>query len=229
MRRLFAEGVPSHVILRGNNRQAVFLTEGDRVFFHRCLAELCGEAAVAVHAYVLMTNHVHLLATGSLPASIPKLMQRLGTRYVGYFNYLHDRTGSLWQGRYKAALVESERYLLTCQRYIELNPVRAGMVGHPAQYAWSSFRSHAEGALDDVITPHELVDRLGNGPVERRAAYRALFETDIDAETLKSIRDSIQHGWVLGSERFIASLATLGGRRPARLPPGRPRRNLEFT
>src|SRR4051812_18507564 len=129
--RFFAEGVPSHVILRGNNRQAVFLTEGDRIFFHRCLAELAQESSVAVHAYVFMTNHVHLLATGALRASISKLMQRLGTRYVGYFNYLHDRTGSLWEGRYKASLVEAERYFLTCQRYIELNPVRAGMVTHP--------------------------------------------------------------------------------------------------
>jgi putative transposase len=156
-------------------------------------------------------------------------MQRLGTRYVGYFNYLHDRTGSLWEGRYKAALVETERYFLTCQRYIELNPVRAGMVEHPAQHGWSSYRNHAEGAGDDVVTAHELVERLGREPPERRAAYRALFETDIDAGTLNRIRDSIQHGWVLGSDAFVASLTARSGRRPMKLPQGRPRRNLEFT
>jgi putative transposase len=227
--RFFVEGVPSHVILRGNNRQAVFLTEGDRVFFHRCLAQLATESAVAVHAYVLMTNHVHLLATGALPASIPSLMQRLGTRYVGYFNYLHDRTGSLWQGRYKASLVEAERYFLTCQRYIELNPVRAGMVAHPGQHAWSSYRSHAEGVADAVVTPHELVERLGGDPARRSTAYRALFETDIDLETLTAIRDAVQHGLPLGSERFVASLEARGGRGLAKQLLGRPRRNLEFT
>ncbi len=228
MPRLFVEGVSSHVIIRGNNRQDVFLADGDRVFFHRNLAELAREASVEVHAYVLMTNHVHLLATGSARSSLPRLMQRLGTRYAGYFNYRHDRTGALWEGRYKCALVETERYFLTCQRYIELNPVRAGMTTHPTRYAWSSYRCHAEDVVDDVVTPHDLVRQLGREPAERRRAYRELFGTDIDAETLALIRDSVQHGWVLGTEAFGESIIARGGRRPTRLPLGRPPKPLNY-
>jgi len=123
-----------HVIVRGNDRQDTFRTEGDRLFFHRCLSDLSREAGVNVHAYVLMTNHVHLLVTGRNAAAVPDLVQRLGRRYVGYFNYLHKRTGTLWEGRYKATLVEADRYFLVCQRYIELNPVRAGIAGNPESF-----------------------------------------------------------------------------------------------
>lgn len=220
--RLFVEGVPSHVIIRGANRQDVFLAEGDRIFFHRSLAELAPLAGVAIHAYVLMTNHVHLLGTGALRESIPRLMHRLGTRYVGYFNYQRGRTGPLWEGRYKESLVESERYLLTCQRYIELNPVRAGMVSHPALHAWSSYRFHAEGRADDLVTPHSLVERLGREGESRRRAYQELFHSDIDEPTLRMIRDSVQHGWVLGSDAFAKDMTLRGGRRATRAPLGRP-------
>lgn len=224
LKRLFAPGTPQHLILRGVDRQDIFLTEGDRIHFHRCLANLAPEASVTVHAYVLMTNHVHLLATGALRHSIPRLMHRLGTRYAGYFNYLHDRTGGLWEGRYKSTLVEAERYFLTCQRYIELNPVRARMVAHPAQYRWSSYGSNAEGRPDDLVTPHELFARLGSSAEDREGAYRELFETDIDSETLARIRDCTQHGWALGSEEFVKALDGRGSRRASRLPLGRPGR-----
>jgi putative transposase len=226
--RLFAPGVPSHIIVRGNNRQAVFLGEGDKIYFHRCLAEQSAASDVRVHAYVLMTNHVHLLGTGARPDSVPSLVQRLGRRYVGYFNYLHGRTGTLWEGRYKSTLVEAERYFLTCQRYIELNPVRAGMVDHPGAYAWSSYRHAALGVPDDLVSLHGVYEDLGGDPVSRRKAYLELFENDIDEETLRKIRDSVQAGWVLGSDAFCESLKSRGARRPSRLPLGRPRQ-MELT
>jgi putative transposase len=216
------------LIVRGNNRQAIFFSEGDRVYFHRCLAELARSTEVSVHAYVLMTNHVHLLATGARAESIPGLIQRLGRRYVAYFNYLHARTGTLWEGRYKSTLVEAERYFLTCQRYIELNPVRAGMEDHPGAHAWSSYRHAALGVPDDAVSLHWLYDSLGNDLASRRQAYQELFENDIDEETLRRIRDSVQNGWALGSEAFCEGLQAKGGRRSTRLPLGRPRQ-LELT
>jgi putative transposase len=219
--RLFIPGVPVHVIIRGNNRQDVFRGDGDRVFFHRCLAEQAGQHDVSVHAYVLMTNHIHLLAMGARARSIPALVQSLGRRYVGYFNYLHHRTGTLWEGRYKAGLVQAERYLLTCQRYIELNPVRAGMVRHPGQFAWSSFHRCAHGQPDDAVTPHPLYEDLAIDPERRLAAYRELFEHDIDYRTLHKIRDAVHNGWVLGDAGYLAKIAREALRRPARVPVGR--------
>jgi putative transposase len=227
--RYFVEGVPMHVIVRGNDRQDTFRTEGDRLFFHRCLSDLSRETGVDVHAYVMMTNHVHLLATGRDSAAVPDLVQRLGRRYVGYFNYLHERTGTLWEGRYKATLVEAERYFLTCQRYIELNPVRAGIVGSPANFPWSSHRRLAWGRSDDVVTPHALYEDLGHDEGSRQLAYRALFEVDLDAETLERIRSTAQKGWVLGDPDFQARVEGRGNRRAAPRPRGRPRKIPELT
>jgi len=155
-------------------------------------------------------------------------MQRLGRRYVGYFNYLHGRTGTLWEGRYKSTLVEAERYFLACQRYIELNPVRAGMHDHPGAYRWSSYHHAARGAPDDLVSLHEVFQNLGRDPAERRKAYLELFENDIDEETLRKIRDSVQAGWALGSDAFCEKVKNQGGRRPSRLPRGR-HRQLELT
>ena len=215
------DSTPAHIIVRGNDRQAIFRSDGDRLYFHKCLTTLAGQHDVAVHAYVFMTNHVHLLATGARPTSIPATMQALGRRYVGYFNSLHERTGTLWEGRYKATLVETERYLLTCQRYIELNPVRAGMVGHPDEFIWSSYRYYAWQRPDDLLTAHSLHLDLGNDEEARRINYIALYEEDIDAETLARIRSSVQNGWALGGERFCAELEARGNRRPAPAPVGR--------
>jgi putative transposase len=226
LRRLFVPGVPLHVIIRGNARQDVFRGEGDRIYFHRCLAEESARRNVGVHAYALMTNHIHLLATGATSRSVPAMVQSLGRRYVGYFNYLYGRTGTLWEGRYKAGLVQAERYLFTCQRYIELNPVRAGMVSHPGQYAWSSYRHCALGLPDDAVTPHPLYESLSFDPEERRRLYRDLFENDIDAYTLARIRDATHHGWVLGDAGYLAQVVREGCRRPSRMPVGRPKRKL---
>jgi len=216
------DGVPSHVIVRGNNRQDIFITDGDRIQFHRWLAELSEETGLAIHAYVFMSNHVHLLATGRKAKSLPMAIQCLGRRYVGYFNHMHGRTGTLWEGRYKASLVESERYLLTCHRYIELNPVRAGMVSHPSQHPWSSHGRCGLGRPDSLVTPHELYMDLSLDEEQRLANFRALFGEEIDPWTLHRIRDTVQNGWVLGSPSFCRKVAASGGRRPTRLPLGRP-------
>ena len=222
--RLFADSVPNHLIVRGNNRQDIFRTDGDRVYFHRCLVELSRQSEVRVHAYVLMSNHVHMLATGTAAGSIPLMIQRLGRRYVGYFNYLHGRTGTLWEGRYKSTLVEAERYFLTCQRYIESNPVRAGMVTRARDFRWSSHGHHALGLPDSLVAPHDIYERLGNSPAFRMDAYRTLFETEIDEATLHRIRESLQKGWVLGTPSFCERLRAQGIRRPTPLPLGRPKR-----
>ena len=220
--RFFAEGEVQHVIQRGNNREPTFASEQDVVFYLDCLRRASQEHALLIHAYVLMTNHVHLLATPEHEQSLPKTMQSVGRRYVQYFNYAHRRSGTLWEGRYRATPVQAEAYLLTCMRYIELNPVRAGMVGHPADYPWSSYRVNAQGELDGLISPHELYRRLARSPQERLSAYRQLFRVQIAKDDLDAIRDSTHKGWALGNDRFRAKIERLSGRRAAPLPRGRP-------
>ena len=178
---------------------------------------------VAIHAYVLMTNHVHLLATPRVATSVPKMMQSIGRAYVQYFNFTYRRTGTLWEGRYKAAIVDDERYLLTCMRYIELNPMRAHMVASPGEFSWSSFRANACGVADNLVEPHPIYRRLGHSPEARQAAYRALFRSSIPEEELCTIRDATQNAWALGSATFRRRIAVLS-RRAERLPLGRPRK-----
>lgn len=220
-------GQPQHVILRGNNRSIIFVAEEDYHFFIECLQNAAEQHGCAIHAYVLMTNHVHLLMTPEREDSIGKTLQSLGRRYVQYFNYTQKRTGTLWEGRYKATLIDSERYLLTCYRYIELNPVRANMVAHPREYPWSSYFSHAEGKIDKLITDHALYITLGKENEERQAAYRALFKAHMSAATLVAIRDATNKGWALGNDRFMEELATAVSRRIAPLPKGRPRKDKD--
>jgi putative transposase len=177
-----------HLIQRGNNRTAVFVDRADRELYLCALRDTSRRAGCAIHAYVLMTNHVHLLATPAETRSPALMMQALGRRYVRYFNDRHGRTGTLWEGRYRSRLIDSERYLLACSRYIELNPVRAGLAAVPAAYRWSSFRSNGEGAPDHVITAHSAYRALGMSWAERRSAYRALFALPLDAESIVAIR-----------------------------------------
>ena len=165
--RFVLPGHPQHVIQRGNNRSVIFGAEEDYGFYLDRLREGCNKHGCDVHAYVLMTNHTHLLLTPHSENGIGKLMQYIGRYYVQYFNYQYRRTGTLWEGRYKATLLDSEQYLLTCYRYIELNPVRAAMVDHPREYPWSSYRFNALGEPDGVIIPHELYQQLGKDGPER--------------------------------------------------------------
>lgn len=176
--RYVIPGQPQHIIQRGNNRQTIFAAEADYQFFRNALAEAAAKCGLAIHAYVWMTNHVHLLATPALEDSISKTFQSVGRRYVQYFNYTYKRSGTLWEGRYRATVVDSERYLLTLMRYIELNPLRAGMVVAPQDYPWSSYGRNAlaEGGPNaDWLTPHEEYMRLGLDDLARQEAYRALF------------------------------------------------------
>lgn len=216
--------MPLHVIQRGNNRVACFVTDSDRLVYMAMLQELSASFPCDVHAFVLMTNHVHLLATPRQRDNVSLVMKHLGQRYVQYFNRTHRRTGSLWEGRFKSSIVDSESYFLTCQRYIELNPVRARMVASPAQYRWSSFQANTNGRSDRLITPHAVYQSLGKDGTARAHAYLALFDEQLSAECLKDIRDAVNGGYALGSKGFVATLERLMGRRLGRRPPGRPKR-----
>ncbi len=220
--RFFVPGAPLHVIQRGNNRSTVLQHINDYNVYREWLQEAAQSHGCAIHAYVLMTNHVHLLLTPTHQDSLPKTFQSLGRRYVQYFNSTHQRTGTLWEGRYRATLIESEAYLLTCCRYIELNPVRAEMVRRPRDYRWSSYHFHAEGKSDPLLTPHSLYQRLGGSATARQQAYRALFRQQLSGETLDAIRDATNKAWVLGSEKFKDRLAKKLDRRVEPLPRGRP-------
>lgn len=222
--RLFMPGIASHVILRGNDRQDVFCGDGDRLAFLQALREEASRHGLAIHAYVLMTNHVHLLATGAEPANLAQTIQSVGRKYVPRFNRLQDRTGTLWEGRYRSTLVDSDRYFLHCQRYIELNPVRAGLAPDPASYIWSSHLHHAYGKPDDLVTPHALLRSLGEDAVDRRHAYRGLFATPMTQVIVEEIRAASNKGWALGSHDFCARVERHTGRRASPVSPGRPRK-----
>jgi len=207
--RFVLPGQPQHVIQRGNNRDVIFASEADYQFYLEKLAEACSKHCCDVHAYVLMTNHVHLLMTPHEDQSISKVMQCLGRYYVQYFNYTYHRTGTLWEGRYKAALIDSENYLLTCYRYIELNPVRAAMVEHPAEYKWSSYQYNALGEDDKLITPHDLYMKLATTPKKRRKEYSDLFDNHISPKKLDEIRAATNKAWVIGSDSFKEKIEKL--------------------
>ncbi|HWQ37265.1 MAG TPA: transposase [Burkholderiales bacterium] len=220
--RFFAEGQPLHIIQRGNNRDRIFAAEPDYLFFLDCLERAAREHDLAIHAYVLMTNHVHLLASPSHEESAPRTLQSLGRRYVQYFNYTYRRTGTLWEGRYRATVIDAEVYLLTCMRYIELNPVRANMVEHPGDYPWSSYRGNALGANDSLLSAHELYRRLGRSAEERRSSYRQLFRSQLSNADVEAIREATNKAWALGTKRFQAKVEALSHRRAAPRPRGRP-------
>jgi putative transposase len=190
------------VIVRGNNRTEIFCADADYQFYLEKLQLACEEHACQIHAYVLMTNHVHLLVTPQEEQSIGKAMQMLGRYYVQYYNYTYRRTGTLWEGRYKATLIDFEAYLLTCMRYIELNPVRAGMVAHPSEYPWSSYRRNALGQPNEIVTPQLEYQRLGKTDEERQAAYRQLFKHHITETSMNEIRNATNKAWVLGNDQF---------------------------
>jgi putative transposase len=215
---------PQHVIQRGNNRSPLFLADADFLFFRDCVTSACAQHRCAVHAYVLMTNHVHLLLTPSAADTIPLAMQSIGRRYVQYFNSKYGRTGTLWEGRYRATVIDSDSYFLTCSRYIELNPVRARLVGNPVLYRWSSYGANAFGLSDALVTEHERYRALGADPEARRVAYRALFRPALSGDTLQQIRTATNKGWALGSDAFRRRIETLLDRQAAPRRPGRKRR-----
>jgi putative transposase len=222
--RLILPAVPLHIIQRGHNRGPCFAGTADYLVYLTLLRQYAVETSCHVHAYVLMTNHVHLLLSTGTRTGPSVLMRRLGQHYVQYFNRRHGRSGTLWEGRFRSCLVDSERYLLVCQRYIELNPVRARMVETPDAYPWSSYRANALGADDPLVTPHLVYIGLGAHDVDRRAAYRHLFFEDLSAELLAEIRRSGNSNRPLGPVSFVDAASNTAGRLPVRRR-GRPRAN----
>jgi putative transposase len=213
-----------HAILRGIDRAAIFYGVGDYIVLLDLLAERAGAESVRVHAYVLMTNHVHLLMTPATEQGPSLLMKGLGQRYVQYINRTYRRTGTLFEGRFRSSLIEADNYLLACQRYIELNPVRAGMVQAPGDYTWSSYRCNALGRADPVVAPHPIYCGLAESKEARRACYRILFADEIPEADLTAIRDATNGGFVLGSERFQRQIAAMVGRRAWPGKSGRPKK-----
>lgn len=219
--------VPQHVVQRGNDRQPCFYVTDDYRRYLAGLRESAIRYGCSVHAYVLMTNHVHLLVTPSSAGAMSRMMQWLGRQYVGYINGRYRRTGTLWEGRYKSCLVDTERYLLTCYRYIELNLVRAAMVADPADYAWSSYRANAQTLPDKVVMPHVEYLRLGTSVSERCVAYRQLFEEVLGNDRLVQIRAYVQQQRALGTPRFQREIEAMIGRCASVRAAHRPRRNKD--
>jgi putative transposase len=223
--RLVVAGNPLHIIQRGNNRSATFRGAKDYRRYQAELLKASQKHGCAIHAYVLMTNHVHLLVTPSDERGPGRMMQTLGRFYVRYFNETYERTGTLWEGRYRSTIVDSESYLLVCSRYIELNPVRALMAIHPGRYTWSSHRHNAYGEPDSLVTEHAVYRALGNASGPRQVAYRALFKKSLEGHAIDDIRRATNRGSALGDEPFCKHLATVLNRPVTRLPHGgdRPR------
>ncbi|MBF8224005.1 transposase [Halomonas sp. 328] len=220
--RLLLPGIPLHLVQRGNNRSVCFADADDCLAYLELLESASHACAVDVHAYVLMTNHVHLLATPRVdPQAISAMMKRIGQSYAQRFNRRYRRTGTLFEGRFRSCLVGEARYLLACHVYIELNPVRAGMVNHPGEYRWSSYAANAQGAPDPLLTPHPVIADLGPSPVARHTAYRELFRHHLASGLVDEIRQVTHSGLVLGTERFQRQAAELLGRRTIRGTPGR--------
>jgi putative transposase len=203
-RRSDLAGFPLHIVQRGNNRAPCFFTDADRAAYLHWLGIYARRLSVAIHAWVLMGNHVHLLVTPASPAHASKLMQSLGRRYVPHFNQLYERTGTLWEGRFRACAVDAEAYLLACMRYIESNPVRASLCLSPGDYRWSSFGTNALGLADALVTEHSVYESLGSSPSIRQSAYRGLFKAQLDEATLVQIRSATTSAGLLAGHDAMA-------------------------
>lgn len=223
--RISVPGIPWHIIQRGNNRAACFYADEDYRRYLHDLKERADKHGCLIHAYVLMTNHVHLLLTPKEKDSASLLMKHLGQRYVQYVNRMYRRSGTLWEGRFRSCLVQSEDYLLACYRYIELNPVRADMVSHPGDYPWSSYRANVEGKLDNLITPHAEYLKLAKADEVRYEIYRDLFKAHVDQPMDDAIRKATNGNFVLGNARFQEQIAEALQRRVTPGKDGRPRKD----
>ena len=211
--RIGAPGIPQHIIQRGNDRQLCFGGESDFPAYAHWLEESAQTSGVAIHAWVIMSNHINLLVTPETSDAVSHMMQTLGRRYVRYFNRSYQRTGTRWEGRFKSCVVDATDYLLVCQRYIELNPVRAGIAHDPGDYPWSSYRANGWGRPTKLWTPHPTYCELGASAAEQAAAYRALFVGQLDSTLLKQIRLATNQGMALGAERFKEEVERLTQRR----------------
>ena len=222
--RVHLDWVPVHIVQRGHNRGACFFDDQDRHAYLGWLHEALRREGCRLHAYVLMTNHVHLLLTPQDANAVPRVPIAVGRRYVQHINRAYGRTGTLWDSRYKSSLVQAETYLLLCQRYIELNPVRAGMVADPAEYSWSSYRANALGEPNPILTPHPLYLALGPEPGERLEAYRNLFRIALADAPLADLRLALNQNQPLGNDRFYAEIEAVTGQRREPRKRGRPKK-----
>jgi putative transposase len=220
--RLSVAGHAHHVVQRGNDGQAIFRDEVDRRQMLQLLETQAREHRVALHAYVLMDNHVHLLLTPATAEGLPKMMQAVGRRYVRWFNDRHGRSGTLWEGRYRSTVIEAERHLLPCMAYIDLNPVRAGLAAQAADYPWSSHTHYIGQRADRLVTPHALYWALGNTPFAREAAYTRLVAEGLSQQQQAALTDSAFKGWALGGPEFMAALQKQTARRLSKGKAGRP-------
>ncbi|MCF8198706.1 MAG: transposase [Sulfuritalea sp.] len=227
--RIHLAEIPMHLVQRGINREPCFFAEEDYHCYLHWLQKSAADWHCVIHAYVLMTNHVHLLITPQHSDGPAKLMQCLGRRYVQYINRAYQRSGSLWEGRYKSSIVQAETYLFACMRYIELNPVRAGMVSDPAHYRWSSYRHNGLGQTDERLTIHPLYQHLGYNPDERLASYRALFRSELDDEAIGDIRLALAQNQPLGDDRFADRICAKVGVRRTHATRGRPAGRADAT
>lgn len=222
--RIILANVPIHLIQRGHNRHACFFSDKDYWVYLQWLQLHAVDAGCTIHAYVLMSNHIHLLLSAATPTGPAVMMKAQNERYVRHINRTYRRTGTLWEGRFRSCLTQEEDYFLTCQRYIELNPVRAGMVAHPADYSWSSYRANAEGIPDPLVQPHALYEGLGNDTLQRQAVYRDLFRQELQPELIAQIRHATTGNYALGNAQFTAQLDKKLGRPVTRKKRGRPSR-----
>ena len=220
--RLSLANYPHHIIQRGHNRQLVFAGVEDFETMLALLHQNAGKFKVAIHAYVLMDNHLHLLATPQTAEGLPQMMQAVGRSYVRYFNDKHQRTGTLWDGRYRSTVIQAERYLLACMAYMDLNPVRAGVVESASHYAWSSHGHYVGLRTDKVVSAHALFWQLGNTPFAREAAYAELVQAGIHPDQKQALTDSALSGWALGDRNFVDNLQKLTPRRIVKSAAGRP-------
>lgn len=228
--RLSLAGIPHHIIQRGNNRQPVFTSPADQSFFLDVLHENARKSRVALHAYVLMGDHFHLLLTPETDQGMPQMMQALGRSYVRYFNDRQGRSGTLWEGRYRSTLIQADTHLLPCMAYMDLNPVRSGLVHDAKDYPWSSYGHYAGLRADRLITPHPLFWSLGNTPFAREAAYAEMVRAGLHPALQSALTDATLSGWALGDEKFVADLQKKTERRlikqRAGRPPGKPAKPL---
>ena len=225
--RIDLPGNPQHIIQRGVDRQPVFFSDDDCEYFLEWLNVYATKRSIMLHAYCLMTNHIHLVLTAPSAAELGGLMQDMGRRYVQYVNRTYKRSGGLWQGRYKSSYIQTERYLMACQCYVELNPVRAEMVKAPAEYRWSSYHANALGEINPLITPHQEYLNLGDTQEKRLQAYRELFATKDDDPDWSLIRVATQQGVVVGESRFLETIEKRLGHTVQPKPRGRPKKTLE--
>jgi putative transposase len=224
-RRLFLPDIPLHIVQRGHDRQPVFVEPSDYVYYLSNLAEAKVACEISVHAYCLMTNHVHLLVSpGQQADQVSVFMRILAARQTRYANRKEKRSGTLWEGRFKPSLVDSFAYLLACYRYIELNPVSAGIVSSPDEYGWSSYGHNSGKAHCDWLDTHEEYAALGTDRETRQTAYRAFVGQGVSDEERDRIHSALNRCQVTGNDRFRAALERRTGRRLSVAAPGRPRK-----